>query len=76
MEDIVESEVHITEEVQNYFSLLTMDGPNKIVIEVHEGDNALELLDKYKDVKDIWNKLKKACDNAGLKIVGSSVVKA
>lgn len=76
LEDIGEGEVHITEEVQNYFSLLTMDGPNKIVIEVHEGDNALELLDKYKDVKDIWNKLKKACDNAGLKIVGSSVVKA
>ena len=36
----------------------------------------LELLDRYKDVKDIWNKIKKACDDAGLKIVGSNVVKA
>lgn len=48
---------------------------NKIVIAVHEGDNVLELLDKYNDVKDIYNRIKKAVDEAGLKIVGSSIVK-
>ena len=76
LEDMGEGEVHLTEEVQGYFSLLTMGDSNRVVIEVHEGDNALELLDKYKDVKDVWNKIKKVCDAAGLKIVGSSVVKA
>lgn len=50
-------------------------GVNKIVIAVHEGDNVLELLDKYNDVKDIYNRIKKAVDEAGLKIVGSSIVK-
>lgn len=76
LEDMGEGEVHLTEEVQGYFSLLTMGDSNRVVIEVHEGDNVLELLDKYKDVKDVWNKIKKVCDTAGLKIVGSSVVKA
>lgn len=48
----------------------------KTTVEVHEGDNVLQLLDKYNGVKDIYNKLKKACDNEGLKIVGQDIVRA
>lgn len=50
-------------------------GVNKIAIVVHEGDNVLELLDKYNNVKDVYNKIKKAAEEAGLKIVGSTIVK-
>lgn len=50
-------------------------GGNKIVIDVHEGDNVLVLLDKYNNVKDVYNRIKKAVDEAGLKIEGSSIVK-
>lgn len=48
----------------------------KTTIEVHEGDNIIQLLDKYNNVKDIYKKLTKACDDAGLKIVGQDIVKA
>lgn len=48
----------------------------KTIIEVHEGDNVIQLLDKYNNVKDIYKKLMKACDDAGLKIVGQNIVKA
>ena len=48
----------------------------KTIIEVHEGDNVIQLLDKYSSVKDIYKKLTKACDDAGLKIVGQDIVKA
>ena len=48
----------------------------KTIIEVHEGDNIIQLLDKYNSVKDIYKKLVKACDDAGLKIVGQDIVKA
>lgn len=48
----------------------------KTIIEVHEGDNIIQLLDKYNNVKDIYKKLTKACDDAGLKIVGQDIVKA
>ena len=48
----------------------------KTIIEVHEGDNIIQLLDKYNSVKDIYKKLTKACDDAGLKIVGQDIIKA
>ena len=48
----------------------------KTIIEVYEGDNVIQLLDKYSSVKDIYKKLTKACDDAGLKIVGQDIVKA
>lgn len=48
----------------------------RVVIEVKEGDNALELLQKYGDVKDAWNKIKKACEDKGLTIKGQDIVRA
>ena len=69
-------DVTFNDTIMEYFEECSAGIKRGTVIEVHEGDNALELLDKYKDVKDVWNKLKKACDDAGLKIVGSDIVKA
>lgn len=69
-------DITFNETIEQYFKECSAGVKRGTVIEVHEGDNALELLDKYKDVKDIWNKLKKACDDAGLKIEGSNIVKA
>lgn len=45
-------------------------------IEVHEGDNVVQLaFGKYKEVKDIVNKINKACEKAGLKIVDGVITK-
>lgn len=71
-----DDDVTFNNTIMEYFEECSAGIKRGTVIEVHEGDNALELLDKYKDVKDIWNKLKKACDDAGLKIVGSDIVRA
>ena len=73
---MLDDDVTFNDTIMEYFEECSTGIKRGTVIEVHEGDNALELLDKYKDVKDIWNKLKKACNDAGLKIVGSNVVKA
>lgn len=48
----------------------------KAVFEVKEGDNVIELLDKYNDVKDVYHKLQDAWTAAGLKMVGQVLVKA
>lgn len=74
--DIGEGEIHLDEAATQYFKECSEGIKRGVQIEVHEGDNALELLNKYEGVKDLWNKIKKACDSAGLKIVGSSIVKA
>ena len=71
-----DDDVTFSDTIMKYFEECSAGIKRGVTVEVHEGDNALELLDRYKDVKDIWNKIKKACDDAGLKIVGSNVVKA
>jgi len=48
---------------------------NKIVIEVKEGDDVLELMEKYKDVKDVYNRIKKAAAEVGLHLDGGVIVK-
>lgn len=75
LNDMGEGEIHINEDVQKYFTELSQGIKRPVVVEVHEGDNVLELLDKYNGVKDVYNKIKKACADAGLKIEGSSIVK-
>ena len=75
LNDMGEGEIHINEDVQKYFTELSQGIKRPIIVEVHEGDNVLELLDKYNGVKDVYNKIKKACADAGLKIEGSSIVK-
>lgn len=47
-----------------------------IAIEVHAGDSILDILDRYKEVKDIYGKIKKACEEKGLTIKGSEIVRA
>ena len=71
-----DEDVTLNDTIMKYFEECSAGIKRGVTVEVHEGDNALELLDRYRDVKDIWNKIKKACDDAGLKIVGSNVVKA
>lgn len=73
--DMEVGEIRINNTLQSYFVELSQGIKRGTVIEVHEGDNVLELLDKYKDVKDVWNKLRKACDEAGLKIAGLDIVR-
>lgn len=48
----------------------------KQVLEVKAGDNVIELLDKYNNVKDVYHKLQDAWTAAGLKMVGQVLVKA
>ena len=62
--------------IMKYFEECAAGIKRAVVIEVHEGDNVMELLEKYDGVKDIYKKLKKACEDAGLIIDGPTIVKA
>jgi hypothetical protein len=57
---------------------LSEERANRTSIEVKEGDNILELMQKYEDKKDLQKKLVAACEKAGLKLDYSTgkVVKA
>ena len=76
LEDMEEGDVHISYLTETYFKECAAGIKRAVVIEVHEGDNVMELLEKYDGVKDVYKKIKKACEDAGLMIDGSTIVKA
>ena len=76
LEDMEEGDVRISYLTETYFKECAAGIKRAVVIEVHEGDNVMELLEKYDGVKDVYKKIKKACEDAGLMIDGSTIVKA
>lgn len=63
-------EIGLGEEAQKWFTsmvTLTSERKAKYTVEVHEGDKVMELMEKYKEVKDVYHKMMKAADEAGLK---------
>lgn len=46
---------------------LTRERKARYAIEVHEGDNIMQLMQKYENVKDVYHKLMKAAEENGLK---------
>ena len=67
----VGDEVGFTEEEQKWFDsmvTLTSERKAKYTVEVHKGDSILELLEKYKEVKDIYNKIMGAVKEQGLTV--------
>ena len=67
----VGDEVGFTTEEQKWFTsmvTLTSERKAKYTVEVHKGDSVLELLEKYKEVKDIYGKIMKAVEEQGLTV--------
>ena len=63
-------EIILNEEVQKWFtSMVTLASERKAAytVEVHEGDRVMDLMKKYENVKDVYHKLMKAAEEAGLK---------
>lgn len=64
-------EIGLSEEAQKWFTsmvTLTSERKAKYTVEVHKGDSILELLEKYKEVKDIYNKIMGAVKRQGLTV--------
>lgn len=71
LEQAKSDEITFSTEAQKWFDsmvTLTSERKAKYTVEVHEGDSILELLDRYKDIKDIYNKLMAAAKEKGLTI--------
>lgn len=63
-------EIVLNEEVQKWFTsmvALTSERKAAYTVEVHEGDRVMDLMKKYENVKDVYHKLMKAAEEAGLK---------
>lgn len=63
-------EIVLNEEEQKWFTsmvALTSERKAAYTVEVHEGDRVMDLMKKYENVKDVYHKLMKAAEEAGLK---------
>ncbi len=70
LEQAKSDEITFSAEAQKWFDsmvTLTSERKAKYVIEVHEGDKVMELMEKNKEVKDVYHKMMKAAEEAGLK---------
>lgn len=74
LQHINEEQIDVPTSMVEHFERLTTTVRQVII--VNEGDDVMVLLDKYKDVKDVYHKIQKACEAKGLKMVGASIVKA
>ena len=74
LQHIDEEQIEVPESMVEHFEKLNTATRQVIIVE--EGDDVMVLLDKYKDVKDVYHKIQKACEAKGLKMVGASIVKA
>lgn len=68
-----DKDVVLSEENMEYIIQYTNNKRCNVV--VSEGDDLLSLLEKYKDVKDIYGKIMKSCSEQNLKIEGNKIVK-
>ena len=68
-----DNDIDLDEENINYILQYTTSRHNSVV--VNEGDDLLSLLEKYKDVKDVYNKIMKSCTEQNLKIDGNKIVR-
>lgn len=63
-----EDDVPFTEEMETLFKTLSSLEKKVVKIEVHPGDSLLELLQKYNNVNDVYNKLMKAIADNGFTV--------
>lgn len=71
LETVPDTEIVLGDDLEKWFTsmtTLTSVRKAKYTIEVHRGDKVMDLLEKYEDVNNIYNKLKKAAEEAGLTI--------
>ena len=68
--ELSEGTIEVEDEMAKWIDsmvTLTSERKAKYTVEVHEGDRISELLQKYSEMSDVYKKLMKAADEAGLK---------
>lgn len=65
-----DADIALSEEESKWYEsmvTLTSERKAKYTIEVHEGDRVMDLMQKYDSVKDVYKKMMRSAEEAGLK---------
>lgn len=71
---LIPKDAELSEDTSDYINSLTTEY-SASTIDVQEGDSLIELLEEYKDVRDLYKKILKQCERKGLQIKGTEIVK-
>lgn len=71
---LIPKDAELSEDTSDYINSLAT-GHSASTIDVQEGDSLIELLEEYKDVRDLYKKILKQCERKGLQIKGTEIVK-
>lgn len=69
IDEFCPEEFEFSMEKELYQTIERKKGKSGVRIELHDGQTLIELLNTYAQVKDVYNKIKKACEEQGFKIV-------
>lgn len=64
----------LSDDSYEYIQSLTEEYTPGTKLDIQIGDNLMELLEEYKDVKDLYKKILKWCDKNGAQIKGTEIV--
>ena len=64
----------LSEATQEYIVGLTVEYTPGVQLDIQPGDSLIELLEEYKDVKDLYKKILKWCEKNNCRIDGVNIV--
>lgn len=69
IEEFVDTETFTFTSEADLMQMIDCKKGKRLDFGIKSGDKLMDLLQKYSDVKDIYNKIQKECERKGLKIV-------
>lgn len=72
---LMPKDAKLTEDTQEYIKSLTVEYTPGTQLEIQAGDSLIELLEEYKDVKDLYKKILKWCEKNDCHIDGVTITK-
>lgn len=64
----------LSEKTQEYINGLTVEYKPGVQLDIQIGDSLVDLLEEYKDVRDLYKKILKWCEQNNAKIDGVNIV--
>lgn len=73
MLSLLPKDAKLTEDTESYIIGLTVEYTPGTQLEIQPGDSLIELLEEYKDVKDLYKKILKWCEKNDCHIDGTEI---
>lgn len=71
---LIPTDAQLSEATTEYIKSLTVEYTPGVQLDIQPGDSLIELLEEYKEVKDLYKKILKWCEKNNCRIDGVNIV--